>query len=395
MSRRRISLAVLLLGLAALAAIALWHAARAGPVSQQERARQIATALRCPTCQGESVADSNAGVALGMRAEIRDQLGQGRTPAQIRDWFVARYGDWILLAPPRRDGGWLIWLAPAAAVAVGALLAWRFVRRRPSVTATDVRAARQALDAYRRGALGLDCSPSAEHFKDALVALDQRDPADGPAVRRHALATAAHASRAYAARDTPARSTAPSGGVRHRTIWLALTVTFLATCTALLAVSLHDRPAGAPVTGNAQRPGAAPTGATLPSLTTLSARAKKNPRDVAAWLALAHGYDRRGNLAKAYSAYRKAAELAPSNRDARLGLASILIRGGSPGEALPIAERLVQENPTDPKALLTLGLAQRASVHSDISRKTLEKFLSIAPDDPAAPHVRQLLRAHR
>jgi len=65
---------------------------------------EIARELRCPVCQGESVAESNAGISQEMRRIIAEQLAQGKNKEQIKAYFVSRYGPWILYEPPRLLG---------------------------------------------------------------------------------------------------------------------------------------------------------------------------------------------------------------------------------------------------------------------------------------------------
>jgi cytochrome c-type biogenesis protein CcmH len=89
----------------------------------------VASELRCVVCQNLSVADSPSEMANQMRAIVRERLAAGETPAQVRQYFVERYGDWILLAPPRRGFTLLVWVAPVAAVLVGLGLATLLVRR--------------------------------------------------------------------------------------------------------------------------------------------------------------------------------------------------------------------------------------------------------------------------
>ncbi len=103
----------------------------AGIVSAQDldaRAQAIAATLRCPVCQNESVADSPAELAAQMRALIREKLAAGETGEQIVAYFVSKYGDWILLEPPRRGVLWIVWIAPAVALLVGLLVAATYVR---------------------------------------------------------------------------------------------------------------------------------------------------------------------------------------------------------------------------------------------------------------------------
>lgn len=95
----------------------------------EARAQAIAAQLRCPVCQNESVADSPAELAAQMRALIREQLAAGASDEQIVAYFVSRYGEWILLDPPRRGVFWIVWAAPAAALLAGLLIAGSYVRR--------------------------------------------------------------------------------------------------------------------------------------------------------------------------------------------------------------------------------------------------------------------------
>lgn len=118
------------LGLVVLAGAGLWSAAGSRPASPDAGARSVAATMRCPTCITTSVADSTAPLAEGMRAVIQEQVDEGRTPTEIQAWFVDRYGEDILLEPPRRGVGLSLWLLPFAAAPVAAWLVMRG-RRRP------------------------------------------------------------------------------------------------------------------------------------------------------------------------------------------------------------------------------------------------------------------------
>jgi cytochrome c-type biogenesis protein CcmH len=122
---------VLLLLVLAAAPTAAQQPAR--PVDDQQ-VYEVAADLRCVVCQNLSVADSPSEMAGQMRAIVRERLAAGETPAQVRQYFVERYGDWILLAPPRRGFTLVVWIAPFVAVLVGlglvALLLRKWTARR-------------------------------------------------------------------------------------------------------------------------------------------------------------------------------------------------------------------------------------------------------------------------
>ena len=102
--------------------------ALAAAVSDEE-VRAIASQLRCVVCQNLSVADSPSEMAHQMRDLIRERLAAGDRPEQVMTYFVERYGEWVLLAPPACGLNLLLWLAPFGAVAGGLLLVVTFARR--------------------------------------------------------------------------------------------------------------------------------------------------------------------------------------------------------------------------------------------------------------------------
>jgi cytochrome c-type biogenesis protein CcmH len=104
------------------------------PATVEDRAQAISAGLRCPVCQNLSVADSPSRLAGEMRAEVEGQLRAGRTDDEVRAFFVARYGEWVLLEPRSL----LPFVIPVAAVALG-VSAWLLVvRRRPRAERTEV-----------------------------------------------------------------------------------------------------------------------------------------------------------------------------------------------------------------------------------------------------------------
>ncbi|MEA2715871.1 MAG: cytochrome c-type biosis protein CcmH [Actinomycetota bacterium] len=146
MSRRLVwaTMAVVLVGALAVGA------QRRGPVTDEARARRIGSELRCPTCQGMSVADSEAPAARGIAEEIRRRVAEGReTDGQIKDFILSLYPD-ISLKPEARGLGLVVWGLPllAAAVVVGVLavvVVGRRRRRVPEVSEEDRRLVDQAL----------------------------------------------------------------------------------------------------------------------------------------------------------------------------------------------------------------------------------------------------------
>lgn len=104
-----------------------------GPRTSAERGRAIAESIKCPTCQGQSVADSNATAARSIRTEIARRLEAGQTDEEIRSYIAGIYGDDQLLTPPRTGVAGLIWFLPAAGlVAATAALVIAFRRWRPT-----------------------------------------------------------------------------------------------------------------------------------------------------------------------------------------------------------------------------------------------------------------------
>ena len=93
-----------------------------------QRVHDVASQLKCLVCQGESVADSPATLSLQMRGVIRQQLQSGKSEQQVIQYFVSRYGDRILLAPPWQGLTLLAWLVPIALMIGGVLLLFVVLR---------------------------------------------------------------------------------------------------------------------------------------------------------------------------------------------------------------------------------------------------------------------------
>lgn len=85
----------------------------------EARVLQVAEELRCLVCQNETIAASHAELAIDLRQQIRQQLQQGRTEAQILDFMVQRYGDFVLYRPPLKASTVLLWVGPFVLLLVG------------------------------------------------------------------------------------------------------------------------------------------------------------------------------------------------------------------------------------------------------------------------------------
>ena len=96
----------------------------------EARARAISQELRCLVCQNQSIDDSNADLAHDLRVIVRERLVAGDSDQQVKDYLVARYGDFVLLDPPFRARTLILWLGPAALLAFGAVVIAIVLRRR-------------------------------------------------------------------------------------------------------------------------------------------------------------------------------------------------------------------------------------------------------------------------
>jgi cytochrome c-type biogenesis protein CcmH/NrfF len=291
---RRAGAAIILVVLLCGALAGIWRSAQ--PDRPADPAHRLAAQLRCPACQGESVADSRSPIAAAMREVISTQLAQGRHPDEVRGYLVERYGPEVRAAPPARGPGLLLWLTPALLLlaSVAAAIGGRR-RAKPAGRAVPARRPRTAARAARTWNISAAC----------LLVL----------VAGIALA---------APRFTPAREAATPAD---------------------------------PVPGQ---------------------------------LTLARSLEEQGRYDAAAEVYRTALSQHPTD-DVRLRLAFTLIRSGQAGEAERLANQVLAGRPDAPDALLILGLAQREA-GSTAATTTLRRFLTLAPEHPAALEVRRLLK---
>jgi cytochrome c-type biogenesis protein CcmH len=125
----RILLTLLLLALS-LPAIAKDAVPVADDPVLERRAMKLAAELRCLVCQNQSLADSHADLAIDLKNQVRSQIREGRSDAQIREYMVARYGDFVLYSPPWKATTVLLWAGPFVLLIVGAMALVLYLRSR-------------------------------------------------------------------------------------------------------------------------------------------------------------------------------------------------------------------------------------------------------------------------
>ncbi|HWA37433.1 MAG TPA: cytochrome c-type biogenesis protein [Burkholderiales bacterium] len=97
----------------------------------EERVTALSNELRCLVCQNQTLADSNAPLAVDLRNTIREQLAKGASEREVVDFMTARYGDFVLYRPPFKAATLLLWVGPFLFLLVGAVVFHRRIRKRP------------------------------------------------------------------------------------------------------------------------------------------------------------------------------------------------------------------------------------------------------------------------
>ena len=136
---------------AASALLVFWLTfATAQEPALERRTTNLAHELRCLVCQNQTIADSNAPLAVDLRNQIREQLAAGKSEREVVDFMVARYGDFVLYRPPLKASTVLLWSGPFAFLLIGFFVLARYLRRRqvpePQLSAADRARARKLLE---------------------------------------------------------------------------------------------------------------------------------------------------------------------------------------------------------------------------------------------------------
>lgn len=131
MARRlTVLLAALLAAGTALAQVADRRPLQFRDEAEETRFRMLTHELRCVMCQNQSIADSDAQIAVDLRRQILQQIRDGRSDAEIRQFLVERYGEFVLYRPGVSSATWLLWFGPLLVLAAGGWIVWRTARSR-------------------------------------------------------------------------------------------------------------------------------------------------------------------------------------------------------------------------------------------------------------------------
>ena len=125
---------LVLFSAAAAAAIDTWQFKSE---AQEQQFRELTGALRCPKCQNNSIADSNAMIAHDMRQKVYELMQQGKSREEIVDYMVDRYGNFVTYEPPVTPSTLILWLLPALFILGGGIVIWRSSRRSNAAAGLD------------------------------------------------------------------------------------------------------------------------------------------------------------------------------------------------------------------------------------------------------------------
>ncbi len=205
------------------------------PETPQERSHRIASELRCPFCNGESIADAQSSIAADLRDLIDEQVASGMTDEQIFGYYISVYDDRVLLSPPLLGWGTVLWALPLV-VAGGGVVA--LLRRRRSGTAPEVTSSRAAIEDARR----IVATDIAE--LDVQEAAGELDAAEAARLRQSYLA-----EQEALAKAEPQAAPAPTRSRARSLVGGGILVVGAIALTVAVVVTVRDRAPGDLITG--------------------------------------------------------------------------------------------------------------------------------------------------
>jgi cytochrome c-type biogenesis protein CcmH len=324
-----------------------------GPPAPPDRVEALAGRLRCPDCQSISVAESDSQTARAIRDEIGRMVAAGRSDRQVLDHFVARYGRWVLLDPPRRGTTLLVWLLPVAGLVAGVGM----------------------VAGYRRRARRWGAAPNGTGAGTDVDAAGATIPAGGPPGDV----------------DGP-EAPAPPARPRRRDLAVTLVAVVVLAATGFAVTrALVPRPAGGYVTGiEAAGSGrASPVSADGRDLSKVSdaeleAVVAANPEVAGMRLALAHRYFDRRDYRRALDHYKAVIARGPDPEAfSHVGWITFVV-ARRPDLAAQLLERSLERRPDDREALWFLGNVQLYGLQDARAAAATLTRLRALPGLPAA-----------
>lgn len=369
------ALGLVVLLVAGIGMVLLWGSQRSA-TTMHDRVQSIAAQLRCPVCQGESVADSPSGLAQSMRTLIRRELQRGKNSDQIKSYFVQRYGQWILLAPPASGLGAVVWFGPPLALLLGLIgvgvLAFSWSRRRPAPSM-----------------LRMDRSQDPEDAALELDRLDQMPDERSISAEEYRLRRDALERKGAGVSGPKDASAGKRSGTR---IWphvAALTAAALIIAgTISLAVQPRDSgPLNGSIPSSNPTPGRQTAG---PSPVVKAANyAVAHPRNPAAWVRLGSVMLTHREYGGARRAFARAIHLDRQNEGARLGAAFLDIGRSRYRDALAQLTIVKRVDPSSARLWMLEGLANaRLPGGHGRAIAAWKRFLALKPHSSLAPAVR-------
>lgn len=293
------------------------------------RVHALAAQLRCLVCQNQTLADSDADLAVDLRGQIREQLRQGTSEEAVKDYLVQRYGDFVLYKPPVRPQTWLLWFGPLVLL-IGTSVVIVRRRRRRGHALSGASPSRAQSESKSESQAGAQSAP-------------QVAPLPAPASRPQ---------------GRPPRSRwAVAAALVTLPVAAAFLYFHLGNPRALMA-AIPMQSAPFPITGDGDH--SVQQAQIEAMVSRLAMRLRKTPDDPDGWYMLARSYGALGRFDDAAAAYAKAVALVPDAAALRADYADALASasGGTlEGTPLEQVRQALALDPDEPKALALAGTA--------------------------------------
>jgi len=368
----------------------------------EDRVRAIASELRCVVCQNLSVADSPAEMAVQMRGIVREQLKAGKTPDEVRSYFVSKYGEWVLLAPPAHGFNLTVWILPFVVLLAGLGFAAWYLRRWSLRAGDEPRGALdpELLERVRAGAAGDPPDPPDEELDRLYQDLREldfdrqagklsegdyqalRQRYEGQAVRRLAEV---RQSAALAAEEPEMTQPTDSRRSGRRWGWAAGAVVLLAggvTLGLLLGQSLRPRTSTEDSMTGDFLTGTGPGGISRPRTSDAPAAALRRGQEAF----------RRQDFKAAIEAFRAVLDQDSGHPMANAYMGMILAQAGHTDASLEALDRALSRSPNLPLALWAKGMIlYQEGRDPDGAREHLQRLERLLPAGDQREAVREII----